>query len=239
MNIVLVGCGRVGSKLATLLDSEGHEVQIVDINEENFKSLPANFNGFSSPGIPIDQDVLRAANIGSCDAIAAVTPNDNTNIMIGQLAKEIFDVPKILVRISDPMRELAFSDVGLKTICPTNLTVAAAKSAITDAQVAKTINFGTNTISFTLQPIKKELIGTFVCDYKLDQKQNPQYMLKKMVNNLMPKNTQQKEKEIEKEKKKTQSVFGILHENNEFELYHDKELRFVKGDQVAISTLID
>lgn len=225
MNIVLIGCGRVGSQLATMLDSEGHQVQIVDINEENFKSLPSEFKGFKTTGIPIDLDVLKNANIKGCDAVAAVTPNDNMNIMIGQLAKEIFDVPNVLVRISDPMQEAAFSEIGLKTICPTNLTVAAAKSGITDLKEAQTLNFATTTISFTCKPIDQDLIGTLVSDYKLEDKQN---FLQSIFNN-----------EEKKKDKKMRHVYGILHENNQFELYHGKQLRFEKGDQVVISTIVD
>ena len=82
MNIIVVGCGRVGSQLASYLDEVGHDVVVVDRDAENFEALSNRFHGFTVEGVPIDQDVLRRAGIENCDAVAAVSHNDNMNIMV-------------------------------------------------------------------------------------------------------------------------------------------------------------
>lgn len=196
MNILIVGSGRVGSKLANILDAEGHQVSIIDHYGQNFEKFPDTFNGFTRVGIPIDQDVLKYANIENCDALAALSPNDNTNIMVSQLATEIFNVPNVLARISDPTREDVFSHFGLKTICPTNLAVAAATSALTDVEEAQTVHLGTKTLSFVCKNITKDQIGVLVRDYKLKEDQHIYGILK--PNNTIILYHEQKNKILEK-----------------------------------------
>ncbi len=121
MRFVILGCGRVGSRLATMLDHMGHTVAIVDRTADAFKRLPTNFKGQSIVGIGIDEDVLRSAGIEQADVFAAVTNGDNTNIMASQVAKELFQVPRVIARIYDPLREETYHALGLETICPTTL----------------------------------------------------------------------------------------------------------------------
>lgn len=159
MNVLVIGCGKVGSRLATMLSEEGHDVSVVDSDVENFEMLDESFSGMTTVGVPIDQDVLKQAGIESCDAVAVVSQDDNLNIMCSQLAKEVFKVPSVLARIYDPARENVFSHFGLHTVCPTNLTVSAVKSALTENQSIRTINFGAHTLSFNLIPVPDELVG--------------------------------------------------------------------------------
>ncbi|MEG0570900.1 MAG: NAD-binding protein, partial [Oscillospiraceae bacterium] len=105
MNIMVVGCGKVGSRLALALCEDGHDVSVVDRYESSFELLGSAFSGFTTIGVPIDQDVLKRAGIEDCDAVAAVSSDDNVNIMVSQLAHEIFKVPTVLARIYDPKRE--------------------------------------------------------------------------------------------------------------------------------------
>lgn len=121
MNFVILGAGRVGSRMATLLDSKGHNVSIIDKNSDAFRRLPANFHGLAVVGVGIDEDVLKSAGIEQADVFAAVTNGDNTNIMASQIAKEIFNVPRVIARIYDPIREDTYHALGLETICPTTL----------------------------------------------------------------------------------------------------------------------
>lgn len=175
MNILVVGCGKVGARLACVLDQEGHDVSIVDRNEDSFELLSAEFGGFKTCGIPIDQDILRQAGIESCDALAAVSQDDNVNIMVSQLAREIFHVPAVLARIYDPKREDVFSHFGLHTVCPTNLTVAAVKSAITEKDKPQAINIGSHTISFSTQPVPKSLVGSLASELNLEKQEHSLY----------------------------------------------------------------
>ena len=104
MNIIIIGCGKVGSELAGVLDKRGSDVSVIDRDEQNFDRLPVDFSGFTTPGVPIDQEVLKKAGIESCDAVCAITQDDDLNIMAAQLAKDIFHVERVFARISDPDR---------------------------------------------------------------------------------------------------------------------------------------
>lgn len=159
MTILVVGCGKVGSRLASVLDKMGHDISVVDQDESNFHMLDADFNGFTTIGVPIDQDVLRRAGIENCDALAAVTHDDNVNIMVAQMAREFFKIERVIVRIYDPSREDVFSHFGLSTICPTNLTVASVCSALTDEEETRNMTFGTQTVSFSSINVPSDLVG--------------------------------------------------------------------------------
>lgn len=130
MKVVILGCGRVGARLAQLMEAEGHEVRIIDSNVEAFDKLPETFKGETVLGTGIDADVLKAAGIESADSFAAVTNYDNTNIMASQIAKEIFGVPHVLARIYDPGRESLYHELGLETVCPTTLVSTTARDIL-------------------------------------------------------------------------------------------------------------
>jgi len=121
MKIVILGCGRVGSTLATMLDQSGHEVSVIDYSSEAFQRLSPDFKGETIPGNGVDEEVLIRAGIKEADAFAAVTNGDNRNIMASQIAKEIYNVKKVMCRIYDPIREETFRELGMETICPTKV----------------------------------------------------------------------------------------------------------------------
>jgi trk system potassium uptake protein len=130
MRIVILGCGRVGARLAQLLESDGHEISIIDSDPEAFDRLPETFHGQTTLGTGIDADVLKAAGIAGAGAFAAVTNFDNTNIMACQVAKEIFGVNNVLARIYDPGRGSLYNELGLETICPTTLISTTARDIL-------------------------------------------------------------------------------------------------------------
>ena len=158
MNILIIGCGRVGSSLAAILSREGHDISIVDRDGHNFSLLPEDFNGFVTTGYPTDSDILRRAGIENCDAVAAVSSDDNVNIMVSQLAKEIFGIKTVVARINDPAREQIFSQFGLDTICPTNIAVDSVRSALVRNQSAQ-LHFGTGSITFRTVTVPDRLLG--------------------------------------------------------------------------------
>ncbi|HEX6551624.1 MAG TPA: TrkA family potassium uptake protein [Ktedonobacteraceae bacterium] len=119
MNIVILGCGRVGSTLATMLDRAGHTVSIIDFSSDAFRRLEPDFSGTTIVGNGVDEEILIRAGIKEADAFAAVTNGDNRNIMSSQIAKEIFNVKKVVCRIYDPIRESTYHELGLETISPT------------------------------------------------------------------------------------------------------------------------
>ncbi len=133
MKIVILGCGRVGARLAQLMEASGHDVSIIDSDPAAFNRLPDNFNGQTILGTGIDVDVLKSAGIATADAFAAVTNYDNTNIMACEVAKEIFGVKQVLARIYDPGREGMYHQLGLETICPTTLVSTTARDILLSA----------------------------------------------------------------------------------------------------------
>ena len=168
MNILVVGCGKVGSNLAEVLARQGHDVSIIDNDVERFDLLPSDFNGFTTAGVPIDTEVLKKAGIESCDAVCAVTPNDNVNIMVSELAKEIFGIEKVFIRIYDPKREEVFYELGMQTVCPTNLTVSSICNALNDNCKNTNMNIGSRTITFTTMDIPKTFIGMNVSEIEFE-----------------------------------------------------------------------
>src|SRR5205085_5249787 len=93
MKVVILGCGRVGSRLASLMESDRHDVSIIDSDPNAFDRLPADFSGQTILGTGIVVDVIKSAEREKADVFAAVTYFDTTNIMAGEVAKEIFGVP--------------------------------------------------------------------------------------------------------------------------------------------------
>jgi len=119
MRVVIMGCGRVGARVAGLLDHSGNEISVIDTDSRSFRRLPAGFGGETVIGTGIDEDVLRKAGIEDAEAFIAVTNGDNRNIMAAQVARLIFEVPQVICRIYDPVREDTYRRLGLTTVCPT------------------------------------------------------------------------------------------------------------------------
>jgi trk system potassium uptake protein TrkA len=125
LKVLIVGCGRVGSQIASDMDKAGHQVVIIDRDPNQFSRassrgvLTTDFKGDQVVGNGTDADVLRRAGIEDADGFVAVTEGDNRNIMAAQVAKHVFKVPRVVARIYDPERAEAYEKLGLHTICPT------------------------------------------------------------------------------------------------------------------------
>lgn len=134
MKIVILGCGRVGATLATMMDRAGHTVSIIDSSSDSFQRLDPGFSGETILGNGIDGEVLVRAGIKNADAFAAVTNGDNRNIMASQIAKEIFKVKKVVCRIYDPIRQSTYNELGLESISPTIVGAELLFGAITGSK---------------------------------------------------------------------------------------------------------
>ncbi len=124
MYIIIAGCGKIGANLVKTLSNEGHDVVVIDPNEESFAQLESGTNCLTITGMCIDEDVLKSAGIEHADALLAVTSDDNVNIMTAQIAKQLYHVPHVVTRIYDPDKDAVLRQMGLNTVCPTMLTVA-------------------------------------------------------------------------------------------------------------------
>jgi trk system potassium uptake protein TrkA len=123
MKIVIVGCGRVGSTLAENLDADGHEVIIFDIRTQAFDRLPETFKGSAIRGDGTDEEVLRRAGAEGADIFLSLTEGDNRNIMAAQVATETLGIPQVVAKVNDPVRAAAYAELGLVTLCRTNIMV--------------------------------------------------------------------------------------------------------------------
>lgn len=162
MNILIAGCSKIGASLAGQLSSEGHDVSVVDPWEGAQSLLPDDYNGYFSTGILIDEDVLRNAGIESCDAVAAVSENDNVNIMVAQIAAKTFGIGTVITSLFDPAKEQRFCSL-LTTVCPTNIAVASLKGYILQRE-RRQITMGSSTLDVFLIPIPPHLIGRRAAD---------------------------------------------------------------------------
>ncbi len=115
MNVVIVGCGRVGAFLAGLLDTAGHSVTIIDLERSAFAHLAEGFKGTTLLGNGTDLDILRQGGIERADAFVTLTQGDNRNLMAAQVAKHIFGVKQVLAKVNDPIRARTYRQKGITT----------------------------------------------------------------------------------------------------------------------------
>lgn len=121
MNVIIMGCGRVGSRVAGMLDAAGHQVTVLDTNPDSFRRLPDSFRGRREIGNGMDGPALEKVGILQADAFMALTQGDNRNYFASQMAREVYHVKRVLCRIYDPVREQIFHELGLETFSPTSV----------------------------------------------------------------------------------------------------------------------
>jgi trk system potassium uptake protein TrkA len=132
MYTLIVGCGKAGSNLANSLSIGGYDVVVIDNREEAFNNLSAEFTGFTLLGDATEFEVLKEAKMEQADVVIVTTTDDNVNSMVAQIAKEIFEVSKVVARVFAPRREEIYNQLGIKTICPTTLSVSEFEKTIAD-----------------------------------------------------------------------------------------------------------
>ena len=121
MKITIMGCGRVGAQLASLLEQDGHEITVLDTDAYSFRRLPPDFKGTALIGNGMDEDVLKRDGIEKADVFVAMTQGDNRNVMAAQIAKHIFNVPRVISRIYDPLRQELYDTLGIEAFSPTTI----------------------------------------------------------------------------------------------------------------------
>ena len=120
-NVIVVGCGRVGSRLAGMLSDNGANVCVVDMKPDSFANLGRSFNGSTVQGIGYDEDTLIKAGIEDCDVVAAVTQSDNANLMVTEVASRLYGVPHVIARLYNHDHERAYMQLGIDYVCGTTL----------------------------------------------------------------------------------------------------------------------
>ena len=141
-NVIVVGCGRVGSQLANMLSDNGNNVCVVDRNPDAFSNLGRNFNGSTVQGVGFDVDVLQRAGVEECDVLAAVTQLDNANLMCAEVASRLFDVPHVIARLYNPDHERAYMQLGIDYVCGTSFVAEDVFSKVVAGHGAHVDTFG-------------------------------------------------------------------------------------------------
>jgi trk system potassium uptake protein TrkA len=139
MVVLIVGCGRVGSAIAKRRIKEGHEVSGLVESEEAHALLDHDLDqtwedsgGRFTVGTALEVEALDAAGIQQADVVVCSTDGDNTNIVVAQIARKRFQVPKVVVRVLDPYRADWYSQQGLHTVCPTQVAIEMLTEAVSD-----------------------------------------------------------------------------------------------------------
>ena len=117
--VVIVGCGRLGCLVASRLSLTGHAVVVIDSDEAAFGQLAPEFSGFRVEGDATELAILKQAKADRADLVIATTSDDNVNLMVAQIARTVFQVPRVLARVLEPRRDSIYRRLGIDTICPT------------------------------------------------------------------------------------------------------------------------
>jgi len=128
--IIIVGCGRLGANIASLLSKARKSVVVIDKDEFSFRRLSDEFSGFTIEADAIEEDTLLSAKIDKADVLVATTNDDNTNIMVAQIAKKIYNVPKVIARLFEPSRQKVYEEFDIETVSPTVLSAVEFKNII-------------------------------------------------------------------------------------------------------------
>ena len=119
MKIIIMGCGRVGSQVSQLLVRHGHEVTVIDHDDNAVARLGTDFKGRIVHGIGFDRNILLEAGIEAAEGFVAASASDNANIVAARIARNIFRVPRVVARLYDPIRAEVYQRLGLTTISST------------------------------------------------------------------------------------------------------------------------
>lgn len=168
MHVVIAGCGRVGSELATNLERLGHSLAVIDRAPEAFDRLRPDFKGKTVVGFVFDRDALEAAGIKEAAAFAAVTSGDNSNIVSARVAKEHYRVPNVVARIYDPKRAQIYQRLGIQTVATVRWTTDQMLRFILpeDVPVEYTVDNGEVVVTTVSAP--PEVVGKYALDVDLD-----------------------------------------------------------------------
>jgi trk system potassium uptake protein TrkA len=123
MRAMIIGCGRVGSVLANRLDEAGHQVLVLDKNQQAFRRLSEKFSGERMVGNGLVEEYVRPALQEKTDILFVMTDKDNINLMISQWVKKKFQVYRVITEVHDSILAGLYKELGLETVCPTDLVL--------------------------------------------------------------------------------------------------------------------
>jgi len=166
MKVIILGCSRQGARLAQLMEAEKYEVTVIDIDPSSFNRLE-NFKGRKIIGNGVDVEVLKRAGIEEVEAFAAVTNGDNRNLMAAQVAKEIFNVPKVVCRVYDPNRAFIYHELGLETVSATTVGARMIRNLLISPKVVRSYQLGEGTAYALEFKLGSKTAGKTIADIEI------------------------------------------------------------------------
>ncbi|MEI7857868.1 MAG: TrkA family potassium uptake protein [Methanomicrobiales archaeon] len=164
MKMVIIGCGRMGDGLVLYLKSSDHSVTVIDNDPSAFERLEPGFRGETISGDALDRDVLIRAGIERADCLAALTSNDNINLVVARLAKEVFRVPKVVARMHDPRKSDIYRRLGVQTVSPVSLGIQRFAELLTFSRLDIVHLLGSGGVGIVESEIPPLLEGRMVND---------------------------------------------------------------------------
>jgi len=159
MKVIVMGCGRIGSQVSELLSMNGHEVTIIDHDDNSEGRLNPNFKGKIIKGLGFDRQVLTRAGISEAEAFIAASQSDNANIVAARIARNIFHVPRVVARLYDPRRAEIYQRLGLTTISSTNWGAERIFQVLTHSDIDVWNTFGSGEVALVHIELPPQLSG--------------------------------------------------------------------------------
>jgi trk system potassium uptake protein len=162
MRVIVLGCGRVGQRVALLMADEGHDVAVIDYNADALDRLGPHFKGRKIKGVGFDRNVLLEAGIQRADAFAATSSSDNANIVAARIARNVFKVPRVVARLYDPGRAEIYRRLGLVTISSTDWGAERIRELIMHSELDAVETFGNSEVCLVTVEAPSQLVGRMV-----------------------------------------------------------------------------
>jgi trk system potassium uptake protein TrkA len=164
MKAIIVGCGKLGSGLALNLIRKGHTVTIIDIDPAAFKLLGDDFKGEKMTGVGFDREILEKAGISEADAVIACSKSDDTNALIGRVARNFYKVPHVISRLYDPRSAEIYRSLGIQTISTTTWGVLRAMEMLSYNGLDSVLSIGDSSVEIIRVDIPALLVGRTVSE---------------------------------------------------------------------------
>ena len=159
MKVIVMGCGRIGSQVSKLLDEQGHDVTVIDHDQNAEGRLPKTFSGKLVKGLGFDRNVLLDAGIEQADAFVAASQSDNANLVAARTARNIFHVPRVVARLYDPRRAEIYKRLGLTTISSTTWGAERIYQVLSHTDLDVWETFGCGEVSLVHVEVTPQLAG--------------------------------------------------------------------------------
>jgi trk system potassium uptake protein TrkA len=167
MRVIIVGCGRVGSHLASALSAERHDVVVIDKSPLSFGRLSREFTGRMLTGVGFDREILQKADIEGADAFAATTDSDNANIVAAVTAKETFRVPHVVARIYNSQAAEIYRREGIPTVTPTLWAANTMKTMIANPLMTAIAVLGNGEVQMLTIEAPKAMAGRMIKEFAI------------------------------------------------------------------------